>query len=101
MKNFNLKRPLMLLGLALSMNACEDFEPEFPVVEIINQPPKITEIATQTVVAGFGTFEVNLNSFIIDQENGGFAAFESGAILIYLADLSGMLLSAEAKERLY
>ena len=57
------------MGLALTICACEDFEPEFPVVEIINQAPKLTEIATQTVVGGFGTFEVNLNLFIIDQEN--------------------------------
>ena len=100
MKNFNLKRPLMLLGLALSMNACEDFEPEFPVVEIINQPPKITEIATQTVVAGFGTFEVNLNSFIIDQENDkiSYVITNSDPSVVTVIEKEGVLTFTEVGE---
>ena len=100
MKNFNLKIPLMLLGLLLSMNACEDFEPEFPVVEIINQPPKITEIATQTVVAGFGTFEVNLNSFIIDQENDkiSYVITNSDPSVVTVIEKEGVLTFTEVGE---
>ncbi len=36
---------------------------------------------------------------IIDRDNDDFAVFESGAILIYLAEKTGQLLPTDAKER--
>ena len=36
---------------------------------------------------------------IVDRDNDHFAIFESGAIMIYLADMSGRLLPADTKER--
>ena len=101
MKNFNLKIPLMLLGLVLTIHSCdEDFEPDFPVVEIINQGPKLTEIATQTLARGFGTFEVNLNSFIIDQENDkiSYVITNSNPSVVTVTEKEGVLTLTEVGE---
>lgn len=46
--------------------------------------------------------EINPNGkipAIIDRDNGDFAVFESGAILIYLAELTGRLLPADIQQR--
>jgi len=46
--------------------------------------------------------EINPNGripAIVDRDNGDFAVFESGAILVYLAELTGRLLPADRKQR--
>ena len=91
----------MLLGLVLTIHSCdEDFEPDFPVVEIINQGPKLTEIATQTLARGFGTFEVNLNSFIIDQENDkiSYVITNSNPSVVTVTEKEGVLTLTEVGE---
>ena len=97
MKTFNLKIHQILFGLMLLTSACEDFEHEFPVVEIINQGPKLTEIADQTVVAGFGTFEVNLKTFIIDQENDAISynITNSNPSVVTVVEREGLLIFTE------
>ena len=88
----------MLLGLVLTIHSCdEDFEPDFPVVEIINQGPELTEIATQTLVSGFGTFEVNLNTFIIDQENDAisYTITNSNPSVVIVVESGGILTFTE------
>ena len=103
MKKIDFRIPFILMGLALTIYACdEDFEPEFPVVEIINQAPILTEIATQTVKSGFGTFEVDLKSFIVDQENDqiSFDVTNSNPSVVTIIETGGILTFTEVGQGL-
>ena len=99
MKKFILKTILLLFVVGVIFNSCEEssFEPEFPVVPIVNQPPKVTEIAPRTVSQGFGSFEVGLASFIQDQENDpiSYAITNSNPEVVTAAVSNGILTITE------
>ena len=55
--------------LLLLMNGCrENFMPDFADVEIKNAPPTVSEIGQVTLTPGFGTYMLDLSTFIKDQE---------------------------------
>ena len=99
MKKFNLKTILLLFVVGVIFNSCEEspFEPEFPVVTIINQPPRVTEIAPRSVSQGFGSFEIALASFIQDQENDpiSYAITNSNPEVVTAAVSNGILTITE------
>lgn len=70
MKYYNyLKSVAYLLLIVLSVWSCRDeFDPEIILPPVINQPPSIADINDLTLVPGFGTYEMDLATYVYDQE---------------------------------
>lgn len=91
---FNL---LALFMVSITMNSCrEPFETGFDDVLIINQPPLVSGLDTLTYSAGFGSIELDLSSFISDQENDDLIiTAESANAGVATISLSGTVLTIE------
>lgn len=64
-----LKSVVCLLFIVLSVWSCRDeFDSEIIIPQVINQPPSIADINDLTLVPGFGAFDLDLATYIYDQE---------------------------------
>jgi hypothetical protein len=69
MKYYNyLKSVTCFLFIVLSVWSCrEEFDSEIILPPVINQPPSIADIIDLTLVPGFGTYEMDLTTYVYDQ----------------------------------
>ena len=67
-KNY-IKLIIYPLSCALILFGCrQEFQSEIELPPIVNQPPSIADINDLTLIPGFGTYELDLATYVYDQE---------------------------------